>query len=133
MVVTGGGVEVSVAGCGICALSPFCSDMETTTMNTMMSTNKTSIMGVMLISAWNGRPPADEKAIPTYSSQARVSFGIGQLFPWISSQHLQRSVSWLHLRTMTARAAWQHFAFLPGLLTLLAFSQAATAQGNYEI
>lgn len=34
---------------------------------------------------------------------------------------------------MTARAAWQHFAFLPGLLALLAFSQAATAQGNYEI
>jgi hypothetical protein len=34
---------------------------------------------------------------------------------------------------MTARAAWQHFAFLPGLLALLAFSQAATAQDNYEI
>jgi hypothetical protein len=34
---------------------------------------------------------------------------------------------------MTARAAWQHFVFLTGWLALLAVSQAATAQDNYEI
>src|SRR5581483_9356670 len=69
MVRSGGGKCVSVAGCGMSAISPCFLSMETTTMKTMMSTSSTSIMGVTLISGLPGSPP--ENAI-CHSSQARA-------------------------------------------------------------
>jgi hypothetical protein len=63
--------EGSFAGCGICATSPFCCGIETTTMKTTISTKSTSIIDVMLISALSAPLPAVENEIG-HSSPARA-------------------------------------------------------------
>src|SRR5215470_9703939 len=64
------------SGCGICATRPCCFDIDTTTMNTIISTSSTSIRGVTLTCGLDGPPPAIEKAIDLLLS-ARVSGKIG--------------------------------------------------------